>query len=42
MVKTGISDVNRIEVIKGLAENDKVKGEKVDPKKIKEEEKKKA
>ena len=42
MVKTGISDGINIEVIKGLAKTDKVKGEKIDPKKVKEEEKKKA
>jgi len=42
MVKTGISDGINIEVTKGLAKSDKVKGEKIDPKKVKEEEKKKA
>jgi len=42
MVKTGISDGINIEVTKGLAKTDKVKGEKIDPKKVKEEEKKKA
>ena len=42
MVKTGISDGINIEVTKGLVKTDKVKGEKIDPKKVKEEEKKKA
>lgn len=42
MVKTGISDGINIEVTKGLAKTDKVKGDKIDPKKAKEEEKKKA
>jgi HlyD family secretion protein len=41
-VKTGISDGINIEVTEGLTKADKVKGEKVDPKKVKEEEKKKA
>ncbi len=41
-VKTGISDGINIEITEGLTKADKVKGEKVDPKKIKEEEKKKA
>ena len=41
MVKTGISDGINIEVTKGLAKTDKVKGEKIDPKKVKEEEEKK-
>jgi HlyD family secretion protein len=41
-VKTGISDGINIEVTQGLTKADKVKGEKVDPKKVKEEEKKKA
>ena len=41
-VKTGISDGINIEVTKGLAKTDKVKGAKVDPNKAKEEEKKKA
>jgi len=41
-VKTGISDGINIEVTEGLTKADKVKGEKIDPKKIKEEEKKKA
>lgn len=42
MVKTGISDGINIEITEGLKKTDKVKGEKVDPKKVKEEEKKKA
>ena len=42
MVKTGISDGINIEVTEGLAKTDKVKGAKIDPKKVKEEEKKKA
>ena len=42
MVKTGISDGINIEITEGLTKADKVKGEKVDPKKVKEEEKKKA
>jgi HlyD family secretion protein len=42
MVKTGISDGINIEVTEGLTKTDKVKGEKIDPKKVKEEEKKKA
>ena len=42
MVKTGISDGINIEVTKGLAKSDKIKGEKIDPKKVKEEDKKKA
>jgi HlyD family secretion protein len=42
MVKTGISDGINIEVTKGLVKTDKVKGEKIDPKKVKEEDKKKA
>lgn len=42
MVQTGISDGINIEVVEGLAKTDKVKGEKIDPKKVKEEEKKKA
>lgn len=41
-VKTGISDGINIEVTEGLTKTDKVKGAKIDPKKIKEEEKKKA
>ncbi len=42
MVKTGISDGLNIEITKGLTKADKVKGEKIDPKKAQEEEKKKA
>lgn len=42
MVKTGISDGMNIEVTEGLTKTDKVKGAKIDPKKVKEEEKKKA
>jgi len=42
MVKTGISDGINIEITEGLSKADKVKGEKIDPKKAKEEEKKKA
>jgi HlyD family secretion protein len=42
MVKTGISDGINIEVTEGLTKTDKVKGAKIDPKKAKEEEKKKA
>lgn len=42
MVKTGISDGINIEIVKGLTKADKVKGEKIDPKKVKPEEKKKA
>jgi len=42
MVKTGISDGINIEIVKGLTKAEKVKGEKIDPKKAKEEEKKKA
>ncbi len=42
MVKTGISDGINIEITEGLTKADKVKGEKVDPKKAKEPEKKKA
>ena len=42
MVKTGISDGINIEITEGLTKADKVKGEKIDPKKVKEEEKKKA
>ncbi|HAQ21255.1 MAG TPA: efflux transporter periplasmic adaptor subunit [Prolixibacteraceae bacterium] len=42
MVKTGISDGINIEIVKGLTKTEKVKGEKIDPKKVKEEEKKKA
>ncbi len=36
MVKTGISDGINIEIVEGLTKNDKVKGEKIDPKKQKE------
>jgi len=42
MVKTGISDGINIEILKGLSKNDKVKAEKIDPKKPKEVENKKA
>lgn len=42
MVKTGISDGINIEITEGLTKADKVKGEKIDPKKAKEPEKKKA
>ncbi len=42
MVKTGISDGINIEIKKGLTKVDKVKGDKIDPNKVKEEEKKKA
>jgi len=42
MVKTGISDGINIEVTEGLTKTDKIKGEKIDPKKVKEDEKKKA
>jgi len=42
MVKTGISDGINIEITQGLTKADKVKGDKVDPAKLKEEEKKKA
>ena len=41
MVKTGISDGINIEIVKGLTKADKVKGEKIDPKKEKKDEKKK-
>jgi HlyD family secretion protein len=41
-VKTGISDGINIEVTEGLSKTDKVKGQKIDPKKVKEEQKKKA
>jgi HlyD family secretion protein len=37
MVKTGISDGINIEITNGLKIQDKVKGEKIDPKKPKEE-----
>ncbi len=36
-VETGISDGINIEVVSGLTKSDKVKGEKIDPKKLKEE-----
>ncbi len=42
VVKTGISDGINIEITDGLTKADKVKGEKIDPKKAKEPEKKKA
>lgn len=42
MVKTGISDGINIEITQGLTKNDKVKGDKIDPAKLKEEAKKKA
>lgn len=42
MVKTGISDGINIEIVSGLTKDDKVKGEKIDPKKPKEGEAKKA
>jgi len=42
MVKTGICDGINIEIVKGLTKAEKVKGEKIDPKKVKPEEKKKA
>lgn len=42
MVKTGISDGINIEITQGLTKTDKVKGAKIDPAKLKEEEKKKA
>lgn len=37
MVKTGISDGINIEITEGLKLDDKIKGEKIDPKKVKEE-----
>jgi HlyD family secretion protein len=37
LVKTGLSDGINIEITAGLNEEDKVKGEKIDPKKLKEE-----
>ncbi|MEN6453661.1 MAG: efflux RND transporter periplasmic adaptor subunit [Prolixibacteraceae bacterium] len=40
-VKTGISDGINIEIVEGLTKNDKVKGDKIDPKKPKEKEDKK-
>ena len=36
-VKTGLSDGINIEITEGLKVDDKVKGEKIDPKKLKEE-----
>ncbi|MCW0484416.1 efflux RND transporter periplasmic adaptor subunit [Gaoshiqia sediminis] len=39
-VKTGLSDGINIEIVEGLAKEDKVKGEKIDPKKLKENENK--
>jgi HlyD family secretion protein len=39
VVKTGISDGINIEIVEGLNKTEKVKGEKIDPKKVKEEEK---
>jgi HlyD family secretion protein len=39
-VKTGISDGINIEIVEGLSKNDKVKGDKIDPKKLKEKENK--
>jgi HlyD family secretion protein len=41
-VKTGLSDGINIEITEGLKKDDKVKGEKIDPKKIKEDEASKA
>ena len=38
MVQTGISDGINIEITEGLKKEDKVKGEKIDPKKMKENE----
>ena len=35
-VQTGLSDGINIEITTGLSKNDKVKGEKIDPKKVKE------
>jgi HlyD family secretion protein len=37
LVKTGLSDGINIEITEGLSVEDKVKGEKIDPKKLKEE-----
>jgi HlyD family secretion protein len=37
-VKTGLSDGINIEITEGLKKEDKVKGEKIDPKKLKENE----
>jgi HlyD family secretion protein len=39
-VKTGVSDGINIEIVEGLSKNDKVKGDKIDPKKLKEKENK--
>ena len=39
-VKTGISDGINIEIVEGLSKDDKVKGDKIDPKKMKEKEEK--
>ena len=39
-VKTGISDGINIEIVEGLTKDDKVKGDKIDPKKVKEKENK--
>jgi len=39
-VKTGISDGINIEIVEGLTKDDKVKGDKIDPKKMKEKENK--
>lgn len=36
-VKTGLSDGINIEIVEGLSKEDKVKGDKIDPKKVKEE-----
>ena len=41
-VETGISDGINIEIVKGLTKDDKIKGDKIDPKKKKEEEVKKS
>jgi HlyD family secretion protein len=38
LVKTGLSDGINIEITEGLKSDDKVKGEKIDPKKVKENE----
>ncbi len=40
-VKTGISDGINIEIVEGLSKDDKVKGDKIDPKKLKEKDEKK-
>jgi len=39
MVKTGVSDGINIEIVEGLSKEDRVKGDKIDPKKLKEENK---